>query len=99
MKKPQVETALGLLLNDPTRRPQEERQEIFDSLVQRLGRYLRAFDRRYLMNCATGFNGVRVPQRVNQRISNLLKGSRQLEPRIWNTKAVWNNVEYFIKQR
>lgn len=98
MKIAEVETGLGELLQDNNRRPQNERQQAFDSLIQRLARYLAGFDRKYLLNCATGFNGTTVPASVNQRISRLLRGSTQLEPKYLNTKTVWQNLEYFIKQ-
>ncbi|GAI17446.1 unnamed protein product, partial [marine sediment metagenome] len=35
---------------------------------------------------------------VNQRISRLL-GSAQLEAKYHNAKNVWQNLEYFVKQR
>lgn len=94
----EIERRLGELVRDNTRRPQAERQREFDSMIQRLGRYLRGFDRRYLLNCATNFNGGRVTASVNQRISRLLRGSAQLNPKYHNTKTVWQNWVYFIKQ-
>lgn len=94
----EIEKRLGEVINDTIRRSQDERQQIFDSLIQRLGRYFVSFDRKYLLNCATGFNGLRVSASVNQRISRLLR-SPQLEAKYHNTKNVWQNWEYFIKQR
>lgn len=98
MEIQEIEKKLSEVINNTTRRSQDERQQIFDSLVQRLGRYFVSFDRKYVLNCATGFNGLRVSASVNQRISRLLV-SAQLEAKYFNTKDVWQNWEYFIKQR
>lgn len=98
MELGEIEKRLGELLQNTTRRSQSERQQIFDSLIQRLGRYFLSFDRRYVLNCATGFNGVGVSASTNQRISRLLRGSTQLNPKYLNTKRVWQNWDYEIKQ-
>lgn len=97
----QIEVRLGEVLREKTHRTrisQKKRQQQFDSLVQRLGRYFVAFDRRYLLNCATGFNGKKITPSQNVRIGRLLKNSPQLKAQYLNTKTVWANKDYFIKQ-